>query len=665
MARTAQPAPARWRRAGAAALAAALVAACSGGGADGGGVADTAAAPTIRVDGAQVVVALPSGVITIDTTDLGVQGRGALSGPAATPLGEPTPATVDALGAHWSYPARGLEVQVDEVDGHAVFVFTAESDQTLAWPVTGAGMDDLQIPLGDGLQIPVADPFWNGPDPQLVNGDGFALPDLTLPLWGVSRGSTGAGYLVPLTDIGTTLRLGSGAGRLQATASHTFALGKGRNVYSVMITQTDGSPLAVADDYRKLLAHNNAVTTLQQKIDRNPEVARLIGAVHSYNWGAARSAAAVERLRALGVQRLWLGYDTGGWPADSVRAATAAGYLVAPYDNYSDAQDPATADRATAVWPAGLWPQGCVIDAAGQQVAGAGGRGCALSSAALAARGDVLERRLAARTGDGVNGYFLDADANGQTFDDYSTDHPMNQQDDRRNRLARMSNIAGRLVLGSSTVAPWAAAVVAVSHGSSTPALPALFAAERDRGYWGADTGPDGADRYLKPVVLSPALHTVLFDPRYRIPLYEAVLHDSVISLERPELPFNKFPAEQRNRALLSLLYVTPLNFALNAGNLEQLGPQLAALQRDFATVADIAATEPLTGFAWLTGDHLVQRTVFGDAALRVTANFSGADFHDAESGTVRAGCALARAGARQWTLCPADHLPAQPAPTR
>lgn len=607
----------------------------------------------VQAHGRTVTVNLPDHPITIDTTDLSVRGQVLLSDAAQTSLGEPTPVIVNSAGAHWSYPKLDLEVQVAARGGRVVFDLATRTDQTLAWPVTGAGMSDLQIPIGDGLDIPAADPFWTGPAPRLAGGEGFNVPDLSLPLWSFGHGSVGESYLVP-TDIGTTLHFTAVAGRIVGTATHKFVVAKGRGGYTVMIRETDGSPLAGAYDYRELLQGNNALTTLRDKISRNPDVAKLIGAYHAYSFGEARSKAAIEKLQALGVDRMWLGYDDGLWPADSVMAAKSAGYLVGPYDSYANAQDSVRADSPLSIWPGDLWPNGCIIDEKGNRQMGFHNRGCYLSSQALKQRPSVLEQRVATMTSNGVNSYFLDVDATGATFDDYSVVHPMSQEQDRRNRLARMRELGERFVVGSEAAEPWANDVVDFSHGSSTPALAPLWDAERDRQYWGGYAGPNGADIFLRKVDLTPTLHTVLFDPKYRIPLYEAVLHDSVVSLDRWELPFNKFPAEQPTRTLLSMLYVTPLIYALDMATLNAEGLQLARLQQFFAPLASTAGVEPLTRFAWLTDDHLVQQTSFGDDNLSVTANFGSSDYHDASLGTLKAGCVTARARAtdEQWNLC-------------
>ncbi|MFG1782861.1 glycoside hydrolase [Rhodococcus oryzae] len=609
----------------------------------------------IRVDGSSVIVPIDGGEARVDVNDLTVRGPVELSAAAATDLGTPGEISVDADRAHWSYPERGLDVTATARDGRLVVDMIGRGDQELAWPVTGAGARDLQLPRGEGLSIPVDDAFWNDPDTGLVGEEGERLQDLTMPFWGYSAGALGASYLVP-TDIGTTLGFSSVDGRLRGTSVHQFSEARGTDTYTVALSVTDGSPVAAAKDYRALLLQQGGLRTLEQKIAENPDTEKLVGAFHAYLWGDGRTPESMRRLEELGLSRMWLGYDSDEQPMsrEAVETATAAGYLVGPYDTFGNAQDPAgEVDNPSSRWPDGVWPGDCVVDENGERVGGFGGRGCYLSSQALAARPDLLASRVAAKVDNGANSYFLDVDATGEVFDDHSPDHRMTQAGDRQNRLDRMGVIGEDLVLGSETVGSWANGVVSFSHGSSTPVLNDLWKVQRDKATWGAYWGKNGPAAFFKPVELPAKLRTGMFDPKYRVPLYETVLHDSVVSTDRWELSFNKLPSEQTTRALLAMLYNTPLNYALNAQTIAEEGPRMATMQKFFATIQEAAGTEPMTDFRWLTEDRSVQRSTFGDGTLEVTANFGDHAFEDADLGAVQPGCVTASIGGEVTSLCP------------
>ncbi|WP_313904643.1 glycoside hydrolase [Streptomyces sp. SLBN-118] len=121
------------------------------------------------------------------------------------------------------------------------------------------------------------------------------------------------------------------------------------------------------------------------------------------------------------------------------------------------------------------------------------------------------------------------------------------------------------------------------------------------------------------------------------------------MSVERWELGYHKLPEQQTVRALLAMLYNTPLNFTLDGASLKKHGPEIAKLQRFFSHLQEAAGTRAMTGFTRLTADHRVQRTTFGDTALTVTANFGSSPYRGLPGGCVRAEVP----GSPGRTLCP------------
>ncbi|WP_256725408.1 glycoside hydrolase [Streptomyces sp. IMTB 2501] len=625
---------------------------------------DTEESRRIEAHGTQLSVPVDGGRAMVDLTSLAVRARSddgrtwQLSAPAAGDLGAPGKVTIRDGKATWRYGERGLNVTASAQEGRLAVTVRSARQSSLTWPVSGTDRttEELQVPRGEGLSIPVADRWWNSASAGLAGTGADMAEGLTMPFWGTSQsGRHGASYIVE-SDIGTTLKFVSAGGRLHTEAEHEFAPRQATGNYTVTFALTDGSPVAAARDYRAWLQGHGGITTLRQRIARNPEVAKLVGAFHAYTWGQARTAEGVRRLRELGIDRMWLGYDADGNPMDrkATRLAQQAGYLVGPYDSWANAQDPASADTPVSAWPAPVWQDACVRRADGTFVTGFGGRGCYVSSEALR-RAEPSLHYLADRTrkmtANGATSYFLDVDAAGELFTDHSPAHPMSKAQDRRNRLVRMTWLSGdrHLVLGSESAGSWANGVLSFSHGSGTPVDDRLWKLEKDRQTWGGYRPANAPAVYFKPVRLPADLAKAMYDPRYRVPLYQTVLHDSVISTERWELSWSKLPDQSRTRALLAMLYNVPLNLVLDQDELDRHGKQIAQVQRYFEPLHKAAATQPMTDFRWLTDDHLVQRTTFGEGVLTVTANFSTTS-HDG----LPAGCvdAVIKDGARQ-RLCP------------
>lgn len=622
---------------------------------------DTDAAPTL------VPVPIAGGLASVDPTTLAVTAQTTdgqqlvLSAPTPTHLGSPGPVRRRGATVSWSYPDDHLSVQVAPAAGRLQLTFTSTQDGTVDWPVTATDPEAtaIQVPEGEGLSVPVTDPFWNT-SPDGLAGQTLTLTgNLTMPFWSTTVGRHGVSYLLPGVS-GNQVTFASTGGRLDATGVHTFSARENTDTWTTPIALTSPSPVAGASDYRQWLLTHHQLTSLTEKIAANPAVGSLLGAFHAYLWGSARTSAGIADLHDLGITRMWLGYDADNNPlaAPATTEAKQDGYLVAPYDTWETGVAPYSGDAGDpTVWPAGVYPSYCIQQADGRDMPGFHNTGCELSSQAFA---EPTTSYLAARTdqmvANGANSYFLDSDAAGDLYDDYSPAHPMNQQQDARNRLNRMGELSSdrHLVLGSEDAGSWANQVVAYSDGSSTPAAPGLWPLERDRSTWGAYYTPPGSASgpkfFFQPVQLPTALVTAMFDPTYRVPLYETVLHGSVISLDRWELSYYKLPNVETDRALMAMLYNMPLNFVLDGPTLSQHGPQIAAMQRFFAPLHEAAGTLAMTDFHWLTPNHNVQRTQFGNGVLTVTANFG-----TSTSNGVAPGCVAAtlRGDHQPRVLCP------------
>ncbi|MFI1971919.1 hypothetical protein BLA24_02095 [Streptomyces cinnamoneus] len=633
------------------------------------GAADATSPPAqaVRVHDHLVDVPVAGGTATIDTTTLRVTARTAsgsveLSAPAAGAPGTPGRVTTTADGARWTYGNTGLTVTARAEKGRLLVSVrsTGSADHTLKWPVTGGdpAASALQLPRGEGLSIPVGDTFWNSPEAGLAGSSTGMDSGLTLPLWGYTTGRTGVSYLVP-TDIGTTLDIASEKGRLRTTAAHTFSRGDGTTDYTVAFSLTDGSPVAPAVDYRAWMKEHGQLGSLKRKIEAVPANKKLLGAFHAYVWGKARTPEGIRKLRALGVDRMWIGYDSGPNPmnAAAVSAAKEAGYLVGPYDSFANGQDPATSDTPTSTWPDKVYPDFCVQRADKTPEPGFHDRGCYLSTEAFE-KAEPTRHYLADRTrqmtANGADSYFLDVDAAGELWRDHSPSHPQTKAQDRANRLARMKRLADgdKLALGSEAAGAWSNQVLSYDHGSGTPVHDGLWKAERDKQKWGGYAPEKAPDTFFKPAELPADVAKAMYDPTYRVPLFETALHDSLVNVERWELSYDKLPRQKTDRALLAMLYNTPLNFVISGDSLDKQGGELAALQKYFAPLHQAAGTEPMTGFRTLTPDRTVQRTSFGDGTLTVTANFGPKTYDGLPGGCVDARLKGDKEARR---LCPAD----------
>jgi Glycosyl hydrolases related to GH101 family, GH129 len=539
--------------------------------------------------------------------------------------------SVSKDAVQWTFPGLGMKVEFTKLKNHLHARFTSTREMKFKWPASGRdpAMSALILPDGEGLYLPLKDAFWNK---RMADGrcrDTHGA--LSMPFWSYQWDGGTVTYLTA-SDLHTEVCISTEQGRLFTYAVHDFTKRDGFGPYEIEIWPGGDSPISPGIEYRQWLIDHGEYVSFGQKINQNPAVARLLGAIHAYLYGDGRTPDFLAQLKKLGIDRCWLGYDQdprqGKFHVDSgyIAEAEKLGYLIGPYDTFENIQNPQSADDSASVWNQTLWETGCVIDRQGRKMKGFGGRGCELSSEALALaepQMHYIEKRVRAHARPGINSYFLDSDAFGELFDDYSERHPMTLRQDRQNRLTRMRYIgeSEKLVLGSEGGVGWAAPVIAFAHGTEAVSNDLLWALQRERTVFGGWWPPERPAIFFKPVAVSPEFRTARFDPVYRLPLYQAVFHSSLISTDRWEESLTKYPELVQTRELLELLYDVPSMWSFDLRELRNDEEILPPLYRFFSPMHRRVGGKPLSDFEWLTGDREVQRTRFGNE-LELTANF-------------------------------------------
>ncbi len=625
-------------------------------------LAGQAAADPLTVHGREVVYSIDPATLRIDAQDFRTNAYVAPDGTIAVMPALHAPEAVtpvaDKAGWHWT-DAEGRAVTVSG-DNDTLKVTITATTGNLSWALPQTTDGTWVIPDGEGVAFAATDPFWRGiygkHDPKHDHClAGTAA--LSFPAWSYMAGRHAVTYALD-DGLKSALCLHDQDG-VQGRLSHDFA--DGTQTLSLTFDVGAGDPLAPALFYRERIKRHGQLKTLADKAV--PKLARLYGAPQAYVWGDGRDLGFLDDLKALGIQRILLAYDQDPVTQkhligpDYMRRADRMGYLVGPYEAFDNAQPAATADEPASIWDDSLYPSGCIHDAAGKVQAGFGNRGCELSSAATAAHPQAPSplTRYAAHVKDGATTVFVDVDGFGEFYDDHSPDHPMTVAQDRVNRLTRLG--AGitqdHLVIGSENVTAWSAPVTHYSHGTAQAHAAAVWPLLRDEKRFGGWWPPERTPLFFKPFTPTPDEARALFGPSDRLPLFEAVFHDSVIAADRWEFGLMKVVGLERERFAHALLYGNPTMWNLDRQELKRVGPWLKAAQDDFRVAHGWGRPVPLTGFEWLSDDHLVQQTRFAGGRT-ITANFGAAAWQRLGPDCVR----VKWPGRKAVDLCPPADLP-------
>jgi hypothetical protein len=351
-------------------------------------------------------------------------------------------------------------------------------------------------------------------------------------------------------------------------------------------------------------------------------------------WGASLAPATFAALKAAGLERLWIGlgdgWEGGLWQPGGVRAAAAQGYLVGPYDSYETAILPGVRpDWSTAQLGRKAYEQCGVVKADGSVTAGFQRTGHYTNARCVM---PILKARIPplAKAG-GFNSWFLDVYATGMVFDDYRPGASMTMAENAATDIEAMRWVSEelQLPLGSEGGNAAGAAGTIFGHGIETPVIgwgdPDLQKNPSSPFFLGAWYPPDAPSVFFKAVPMKEPYRTLYFDPRTRLPLYQAVFRDSVIATHHWLFDQLKLANVAAERALTQQLYNVPPLFHLSAGTLAQRLPAIRRHDAFFRPLHERLALQAMTGFHWLSDDRLVQATQFADGT-RLIANFADAE---------------------------------------
>ena len=405
--------------------------------------------------------------------------------------------------------------------------------------------------------------------------------------------------------------------------------------------------IAIPDEAKTLLAHKHSSLSPKELCRMNGLL--LQAAYPEYmmpvdQWGGSLSVAMLKHMKAEGFDRLRICLEGKGGAEKRPEVAVEAdkmGYLFGIYDSFHSIHDPKL-KGTDATWPTAQFNQelydiGGITRRDGTIKRGFKQKGYNLSP--IAARPYVEDRVNKNFEKVPYNYYFIDCDAYGQVFDDYTPGRMVTQHEDAMERNDRMKWITDKfdVVMGSEGGCSYSAPAIHIAEGMFISAFgwgdPDLKDKQSEYyvgGYW----PPDGPTNFFKPSKLKEKYRYFHFDPRFRLPLFEIVFHDSVVATNHWGKGNLKYPAEKDLIFLTQMLYQVPPMYHVNTDEFQKRKDTMKE-QYDF-----FSPLHKEIGFSWLSEDRLVQKSVFDDK-VEIVANFSEKVFAYRDK-TVQAGSVMA-----------------------
>ena len=153
--------------------------------------------------------------------------------------------------------------------------------------------ETLVIPFGEGMRVPTNDSDWIDYLIDEYSGSN-TCQDLKMPFWTVEQTSTFINYLMITAtnnELNFTRSISRRHEKLGMNAVHSFTTLNYDQPFVVRIA-LGSDILSGAKMYRKWYMAHHQVKTLQQRLNDNSELKKLIGASHVYLFGSDQLAAA-------------------------------------------------------------------------------------------------------------------------------------------------------------------------------------------------------------------------------------------------------------------------------------------------------------------------------------------------------------------------------------
>lgn len=352
------------------------------------------------------------------------------------------------------------------------------------------------------------------------------------------------------------------------------------------------------------------------------------------NWMEKETVGVIKGLKQAGIQNAWIGLNN--WEQAFARPDMAAeavkqGYLFAAYDSYHSIHEPGKEQWNTAAFPdTTLYEEATVLLQNGEKAAGFQNVGRKLNP--VLSMPSVQQRMEEIKqTNIPFNSWFIDCDATGEVYDDYSPEHMTTQQEDIKARLERMALIRdeyGR-VIGSEGGNDFAASTIAFAHGIELKTFSWMdedMKSNKDSEYYiGKYYNPTGgvAEHFAKRIPVKQEYYSIFVDPRYDVPLYKLVYNDSVITGYHWDWSTFKIKDVVGERMLREVLYNVPPMYHLDSQEWERYRTDIAKHTNFWSEFSREAVLQEMTDFQDITGNGSVQMTRYGEE-ITVVANYNG-----------------------------------------
>ncbi len=400
-----------------------------------------------------------------------------------------------------------------------------------------------------------------------------------------------------------------------------------------------GGYVTQAKTYREYIWEKNGIISLAEKQKRFPAMEKMLGGVHIYVWDKARNVEFAKELKSSGIDKALFLWDANHTPYPETgfdNQLKELGYATGGYELFTDLKTRDTAFYeydftgpmrfAHTVYP-GKFNQLAARKSDGSTYFNQFGT----TSCPEAVRPEIHRKMEAKLKEFPHETYFLDVyQANG-VFECYSLEHPLTREQFCEAVIENHKIMEDKYnqYIGGEWGAEYVNAHVAYVHGMMT----------LQRTWWGSGIEKKGTIYYTGDWRSNPRptqmIGTRVANDTYlkysineytRIPLYELVYHDAVVTSWRWEDGNHHTPEIWWKKDLFNVLYGSAPLWNLDRERWEEYKfTFIESYQKVIPWLEQIASDE-MVSHRFVTPNHKVQESVFS-SGKKVVVNFGESDF--------------------------------------
>lgn len=400
-----------------------------------------------------------------------------------------------------------------------------------------------------------------------------------------------------------------------------------------------GGYVAQAKTYRDYIWEKNNVVSLKEKLKRFPAMDKMMGTVHIYVWDKAREVEFAKELKSAGIDKALILWDANHTPYPEIgydNKLKELGFATGGYELFTDLKTRDTAFYEVdlhgplrfghTVYP-GKFNQLAARRSDGKTYFNQFGH----TTCPQAIRPEIYRKVEAKLKEFPHETYFLDVyQANG-IFECYSPEHRLTREQFCQEVIKNHQIMEEKYhqYLGGEWGAEYANAHVAYVHGMMT----------LQRTWWGSGIEKKGTIYYTGNWKSNPRptqmVGTRVANDKYlkysineytRVPLYELVYHDAVVTSWRWEDGNHHTPEIWWKKDLFNMLYGSAPLWNLDLERWEAYEYTFIDSYKKVCPWLQKIAYDELVSHRFVTEDHKVQESVFS-SGKKIVVNFGDEDF--------------------------------------